>query len=361
MKRTMFALCTVLLVVLACSCQPRTERGMEYRPSPTAGGTEHPAPSAPSAPGATLSPSPTIEPAPPRRAAILVALDGARPDWIAKYTADGTMPNLAALAQRGVAAEYLQPVEPVLPIPSYLALSTGSFSNHTGLASTGLQQLPSAWSQSASPLEGGSTTSEPFWRTAMRNGLRAATVFWPAASPDDPDIRANYMVATAESDIPSAQHTVPLHEASGWDSPPASFSPLQEGTLLIASREGSTVATLHMLALDDQDDVTTTYNLLLLDDDKDLANGYTELRLGEWASVTVSPRLHSGAYLYFTASTGPTITLYQSRLAYNQAYPADLLRAINDRFGFPPPAPDSGGQYPGNRGLVRASFSCSGG
>jgi predicted AlkP superfamily phosphohydrolase/phosphomutase len=272
---------------------------------------------------------------------ILVALDGARPDWIAKYIQNGTMPNLAALAQRGVMAEYLQPVEPVLPIPSYLALSKGSFPNDTGLTSAGLQQLPSALSQSTDLLEGGNTTPEPFWRTAMRNGLRTATVFWPAASPDEPDIRADYTVTTAESDIPSAQHAIPLHEASGWESAPASFSPQQEGTLRIASGEGSTVATLHLLALDDQDDATTTYDLLLLDNDKDLANGHTELRLGKWAGVTVSPRLHSGAYLYFTASTGLTVTLYQSPLSYNQAHPADFLRAINDQFGFPPPAPDS--------------------
>jgi predicted AlkP superfamily phosphohydrolase/phosphomutase len=340
MKRTMLALCTVVLVVLACSCQSR----------PTAGGTEYATAPAQTAPAATPPPVPTAPPA-QRRAVILLVLDGARQDWIAKYIQNGTMPNLGVLAQRGVMAEYLQPVEPVLPIPSYLALSRGSFPNDTGLASTGPQESPSALSQSAPSLESGNTTSEPFWRTAMRNGLRTATVFWPAASPDELDIPAqdagwstycaDYMVATAESDIPSAQHVIPLHEASGWDSAPASFSPFQEGTLRITSGEGSTVATLHLLALDDQDDATTAYDLVLLDDDKDLANGHTEVRLGKWAGVTVSPRLHSGAYLCFTASTSLTVTLYQSRLSYNQAHPADLLRAINDQFDFPPPAPDS--------------------
>jgi predicted AlkP superfamily phosphohydrolase/phosphomutase len=330
MRTTRFALCTALLVVLVCSCQS----------GPAAVGTDYPTAVAATAPAATPSPASVTEPE-QKRAVILVALDGARQDWMAKYIKNGTMPNLAALAQRGVMAEYLQPVEPVLPIPSYLALSTGSFPNDAGLASTGPQGSPSALSQPADLLEWGNTTSEPFWRTAMRNGLRTATLFWPTASPDEPDIRADYMVATAESDIPSAQHAIPLHEANGWDSAPASFSPLQEGTLRVTSREGSTVATLHVLALDDQDDATTTYDLLLLDDDKDLANGHTELRLGEWAGVIASPRLHSGTHLCFTASDGMTITLYQSRLCYNQGYPNDLLQDINDQFGFPPPAPDS--------------------
>jgi predicted AlkP superfamily phosphohydrolase/phosphomutase len=330
MKRTMFALCAVVLAVLACACHS----------VPTAGGTAYQMTPAPSARAVTTSPLPTAEPV-QRRAVIVVALDGARPDWITKYTENGTMPNLAALAQRGVVAEYLQPVEPVLFMPSYLALSEGSFSHDTGLASSALQQLPNALSPSADLLQMSNPLSEPFWRTAMRNGLRTATIFWPAASLDEPDIRADYMVATAESNIPSAQHAISLQDASGWEGTPPSFSPPQEGTLRIVSSEGSTVATLHLLALDAQDDVTTTYDLLLLDNDKDLGNGHTELGLGRWTGVTVSPRLHSGAYLCFTASTGLTVTLYQSRLSYNQARPSDLLRDINGQFGFPPPAPDS--------------------
>lgn len=319
MKRTISAFCTAVLVLLACSCQ-----------------------ASPASPAPTRTPPPTstAQPVEPRRAVVLIALDGARPDWITRYVEDGTMPNLAALAQRGVTAEYLQPVEPVLPTPSYLALSRGSFSNLTGLASTG-QQLSGALPPSADLLVEGNTLSEPFWRTAMRNGLRTATVFWPTAVPDDPDIRADYMVATAESDIPSAQHTIPLQEASGWESAPESFSPLQEGTLRIASHEGSTVATLYLLALDDQDDETIAYELLLLDTDKDLANGYTELRLGDWAAVMASPRLRSSTGLCFTTSADMTVTLYQSRLCYNQGYPTALLQAINDQFGPPPPAPDS--------------------
>jgi predicted AlkP superfamily phosphohydrolase/phosphomutase len=334
MKRTILALCLMALVTLACSCQPTS----------TTGGTKYPAtPSlAPTALARTPLPVLTATPMAQKRSVVLVALDGARQDWIAGYIEDGTMPNLAALSQRGVVAPGgLQPVEPVLSLPSYLAMSTGVFPNHTGLAPTGLQQLSSALAQSAGLLDDGDAASEPFWRTAMRNGLRTATVFWPTAAPDKPDIRADYMVAAAESDIPSAQHAISLQAASDWADAPPSFSPLQEGLLRILSAEGSTVATWHVLALDEQDDATTTYDRLLLDTDKDLTNGYTGLRLGEWAGVTVSPRLHSASHLCFTASDGLTVTLYQSRPGYNQAHPDDLLRTMNERFGPPPPAPDS--------------------
>jgi len=319
MKSTMVKSCALVLALLACSCQAGGAGTGTASPRPTA------------------TPLPTATPEPSQRSIILLALDGARPGWMAKYMENGTMPNLAALAQRGVTApEGLQAAEPVLPQPSYEALSTGSFSTQTGL-----QQLPGTLSQSAGLLDEDVNATEPFWRTAMRNGLRTAAVFWPTASPDQPDTGADYMVVTAESDIPSAKHAIPLQEASGWDNAPTSFSPLREGTLRITSREGSTVATINVLALDDQDDITSTYNLLLLDNDKDLANGHTQLRLGEWAGLIASPRLHSGTRLCLIASAGMTVTLYQSRLCYNQGYPAELLQAINDKFGFPPPPADS--------------------
>jgi len=338
MKSKLAITCALILALLVCSCQSGGTGTGTPAPRPTGSET---VPQATVTPVSTATPVPTVEPVAPKRPVILFALDGARPDWIARYIENGTMPNLAALAQRGVTAEYLQPVEPALPVPSYLALSTGDFSNQTGLPSGGPQSLASALAQYTDLAGGGAVASEPFWRTAMRNGLRTATVFWPTAAPDEPDIRADYMVSTAESDIPSAQHAIPLQEASGWGISPESFSPPLEGTLRITGREGSTTAILHMLALDDQDDATTVYDLLLLDDDKDLANGHTELRLGKWAGVTVSPRLHSGAHLCFTASTGLTVTLYQSQVSYNQAQPAALLQTINAQFGFPPAVPDS--------------------
>lgn len=334
MKRMISALSILALAVLACSCQS----------GPTTGGAEYPAtPSAvPTAQSATPLPVPTATAVEQKRSVVLVALDGARQDWIARYIAEGTMPNLAALSQRGVVAPAgLQPVEPVLPAPGYLALSTGTFANRTGLAPTGLQQLSGALAQFVNLLDEGATAAEPFWRTAMRNGLRTATVFWPGAAPDAPGIRADYMVTAAESDIPAAQHTISLQEAGDWADVPASFSPLQEGVLRVVSAEGSTVATWHVLALDGQDDAKTAYDRLVLDTDKDLANGHTELPLGEWAAVSVSPRLHSAARLCFTASAGLTVTLYQSRPAFSQAHPGDLLRTLNERLGPPPPAPDS--------------------
>nr|MBC7244289.1 alkaline phosphatase family protein [Chloroflexota bacterium] len=274
------------------------------------------------------------------KGAVVIALDGARPDWLNSYMQEGTMPNLAMLSQRGVTAAYMQTVDPALPTITYLSLSTGVLPSQIGLVADKLPLTQNIFQRHDDLWEEISALPEPIWRTAMRSGLTTATLFWPVAFPDRPDVHADYMITTAESDIPAAQHVITLQEASNWRDPPPSFSPLKEGALHITSQEGSTVAVFHVLAVDTQDDAADHYDLLLLDDDHDVSNGCTELRMGKWASATVSPRLHSGAYFQFTASVGITATVYQSRLCYNQAYPADLLKAINAEFGFPPPAPD---------------------
>ncbi len=268
-----------------------------------------------------------------------MAFDGARPDWTAGYMENGDMPNLTRLAQRGVTAAYLQAVDPAVAATSYQSLSTGASPSDTGWVSTGFPTAGTAFLAGRNPLEHPVTSLEAVWRTAMRNGLRTATVFWPGASLDVPSLQANYMVEVAESNVPSAQHVVSLREAQGWKAAPTSLSPLQEGLLPIHTDEGGTLDTLNILATDQPDDGPGGYDLLILDSDKDLQNGYSSVSLGECTLRMLSPRLHSGAYFCFTASDGLSVTLYHSRVSYNRGRPAELLRSVND-LGFPPPTPD---------------------
>jgi predicted AlkP superfamily phosphohydrolase/phosphomutase len=315
MKTARLASCTLLLLLLISACQHSPTPTASPAPSPTAGDDE------------ALT---------QRRRAVLVALEGARPDWIAAHIQDGTMPNLARLAERGVQAAYLETVEPALSGPSYLALSTGAFPNATGLVSDRHHTPDRVF---AEPSESTTTMAEAIWRTAMRSGLTVAAVLWPSASVDVPDLEANYVVEAADSDVPSAQHLISLGEANGWQAAPPSLSPTQEGVLRILSDEGGTVATFNVLAVDPPEDGPGTYDLLILDNDKDLGNGHIEVELGNWVPVTVSPRLHSGTYICFTASEAGTVTVYQSRVHYNRARPDELAKGLNE-LGFPPPTPD---------------------
>ncbi len=290
-------------------------------------------------------PTPSIAAMPPASASptsmgktglVLVALDGARSDWITGQLQGGTMPNLAALAKRGVLVNQLQPVNPAVTASTYVSLSTGTYPNQSGVVADRYHTQQGTFRELAAPL----AEAEPVWRAAMRNGAKTATVFWPGAMPDSHDTAADCMVTCASSDAPPAQHMLLLQDAQGWQTPPQSFSPLREGALRIVSRAGSAVATFHTLMADTSDDGAENYDLLMLANDKASANGRTELRLGKWAPLTISPRLQSGAYLCLTACNAVSATLYSSQVSYIHARPADLIDLLYEKLGFPPPVPD---------------------
>lgn len=270
---------------------------------------------------------------------VLLTLDGARPDWIANYVQAGRVPNLAGLIRRGVYADYLQTVDPTLAVSVYLSLSTGAFPSQTGVVSE-RYHVPKRSLAEPEVNAASTTIVEPIWRTAMRHGLTTAVLFWPGISLDIPDVSADVMVAMNSSDVPSAQHVIPLQEAQGWNSLLPSFSSLREGSLSMAGQGGGTATTFYVLAVDSSDDQTTNYDLLILDADKNLSNGYTKVPLGKWTPVVVSPRLMSGAYVCFTGLTDQSLVLYTSAVNYTRAHPNTLLSDLNARFGFAPPSAD---------------------
>ena len=305
----------LLVALLASACQP----GLA------------PVPSATALPQSSASPA-----SDGRMGLVLVALDGARSDWINSQLQSGAMPNLAALAQRGVMVNHLQPADPATTATTYLSLSTGTYPNQSGVVADRYHAQQGTFHELATPL----AQVEPVWRTAMRNGLKTATLFWPGAALDAPETAADYVVTCASSDAPPAQHVISLQDATDWQTPPESFSPLREGSMRILSREGSTVAAFQTLLVDSTDDGVRNYDVLILANDKTSTNGRTELHLDRWMPAIVSPRLQSGAYLCLTACSGAAATLYSSQASYNQARPADLMNALNGNLGFPPPAPD---------------------
>ncbi|HIC93046.1 MAG TPA: alkaline phosphatase family protein, partial [Anaerolineae bacterium] len=292
----------------------------------------------------TPAPTPTPTPAPTptevaRPKAVVLSLDGARADYVDKFIADGTMPNLAKLAERGVRAEYARSVDPSLTAVAHASIATGVYPDKTGIVANTFRVPGQYIYQVVSGFEDVEWGAEPIWRTAMRAGLRTATVFWPGASVNFPDKLADYTVAYGASDAYSAQHVLSFAPASGWENAPPSFSPLKEASLRITKRE-ALLAEVHILAVDTSDDQTENYDLFILDLDKRIGEESARLTEGKWAPLLVSDRLWSGAYFKITDPDMAHFTIFQSRVNYNRARPVELLREINRRFGFFPPSPD---------------------
>ena len=109
---------------------------------------------------------------------ILISFDGWRWDYIDRQP----VPHLKALAARGVRAKALIPSFPVLTFPNHYTIVTGLYPEHHGVVGNTMRDasMPERFTQSSETAKdarwwGG----EPVWVTAMRQGRRAGTMFWP--------------------------------------------------------------------------------------------------------------------------------------------------------------------------------------
>ena len=312
-----------------------------------------PVASASPAPAVASTSSPAAEKATPRPRLMLISIDGARDDYVDRFIADGTMPNLAKLAREGVRAEYLRSIIPSLTAAAHASIGTGAYPHRTGIVSNKFHKSEDPFYWYTSAFEEPELQAEPLWRTAMRHGLTTAAVFWYGAVPDIPEQQADYTVSYGKCDVYSDLHVITFTLASEWKNPPPSHSPLLEGVLDVLGRSDARVARLYALALDSTDDGVLNYDTIVLSHNREVNEDSATLRLGQWAPLEISARLHSGAFFKLQAitttvestdeltSTVPLeAAVFRSRVCFNYASPPELLREINERFGFFRPSPD---------------------
>lgn len=123
---------------------------------------------------------------PEAQTVVLVSLDGFHPVYLDRFQA----PNLRALAARGVRARWMVPPFPANTFPSHYTIVTGLLPVHHGIVNnhfvdptdnvrfrysdTTVSRLSRWW------------LGEPLWVTAERQGVRAASFFWPGSDVNDP-------------------------------------------------------------------------------------------------------------------------------------------------------------------------------
>ena len=201
---------------------------------------------------------------------ILISFDGWRWDYIDRLPA----PNLKALAARGIRAKSLIPSFPVLTFPNHYTIVTGLYPEHHGIVSNVMRDanMPERFTMSAETAKdtrwwGG----EPLWVTAIRQGRRAATMFWPGTEAVIGGMRPTYWKgynenypsagrvtqALAWMALPAAERPsfVSLYfeevDTAGHDFGPASPELAAAATHLDAAL-GQLVAGVHRLGLDDR-------------------------------------------------------------------------------------------------------------
>ncbi len=122
---------------------------------------------------------------------ILISFDG----WRADYFDRVPSPNLHALAERGVHAKGLTPSFPALTFPNHYTLVTGQYPAHHGIIANTMRDpaMPERFSMSAETAQDPAWwNAEPLWVTAIRQGRRAATMFWPGSEVAIGGVRPTY-------------------------------------------------------------------------------------------------------------------------------------------------------------------------
>jgi len=116
----------------------------------------------------------------PRPILVLISFDGWRWDYIDR----ADVPNLKALAKRGIRSQGLVPSFPSKTFPNHYTLVTGLYPDHHGIiantmwdSSIGERFTMSSDTAKDSRWWGG----EPLWVTAIRQGRRASSMFWPGS------------------------------------------------------------------------------------------------------------------------------------------------------------------------------------
>jgi predicted AlkP superfamily pyrophosphatase or phosphodiesterase len=123
---------------------------------------------------------------------VLVSLDGFRADYLDRYDA----PNLRRIMRQGVRAEALLPVFPSKTFPSHYSIVTGMYSEHHGLVSNQFYDPKRNETYSlgnrTTVEDGAWYRGEPIWVAAEKQGMVAATFFWPGSEAAINAVRPTY-------------------------------------------------------------------------------------------------------------------------------------------------------------------------
>ena len=140
----------------------------------------------------------TTAPAP--RTLVLISVDGMRHDYLDRE--DAATPTLDSLVGAGVRAERLVPVYPTKTFPNHYSLVTGLHPEAHGIVgNTMLDPTMSdargdtarfSLSRRDAVTDGRWWQGEPIWVTAERQGVTAATAFWPGSEAEIGGVRPTH-------------------------------------------------------------------------------------------------------------------------------------------------------------------------
>ena len=151
---------------------------------------------------------------------ILIGLDGFHPGYLERPHSR----HLRELARAGVRARSLIPVFPTLTFPNFYTMATGLYPERHGIVSnTMVDSTLGRFSlrDRAAILDPRWWGGEPIWATAVRQGKRAATFFWPGSDVAIGGVRPTWY-KIFDAAVPNAHRVTQVLD---WLSLPADRAP----------------------------------------------------------------------------------------------------------------------------------------
>ena len=120
---------------------------------------------------------------------VMVSYDSVGADVAWQWIEDGTASTpsgLRAMAENGISAERLRPVDPTLTAVQHVSLVTGRDASGTGVVSNSYRIPGTPITEWISGFSA-SSQAKPLWVAAREEGLKVATLMWPGADGKAPD------------------------------------------------------------------------------------------------------------------------------------------------------------------------------
>jgi predicted AlkP superfamily pyrophosphatase or phosphodiesterase len=151
---------------------------------------------------------------------ILMGLDGFHPSYLERPQSR----HLRELARVGTRARSLIPVFPTLTFPNFYTMATGLYPEHHGIVSNTMVDSALgrfALRDRAAMRDPRWWGGEPIWVTAIRQGMRAATFFWPGSDVAIGGVRPTWY-KTFDAGVPNADRVTQVLD---WLSLPTEQAP----------------------------------------------------------------------------------------------------------------------------------------
>jgi len=152
---------------------------------------------------------------------ILISFDGYRADYIDR----GLSPTLAGLAKDGVRAQAMRSAFPTLTFPNHYTIVTGLYPDHHGIVNNRMVDPVSGkrfvYIDAKTIEDPAWWGSEPLWVSVERQGMHAATMFWPGSDVAIGNVRPEHWLPFDSKMSPAAR----VDQILAWFDLPLSDQP----------------------------------------------------------------------------------------------------------------------------------------